>query len=122
MTKAVALYARVSSQRQVQQATIDSQLAALRARASTDGCVVLPNDEYVDNGHSGSSLRRPSLERLRDRVAQGALDVVYIHSPDRLARRHAHQVLLLLRRRRSSNAIARSQNATRGTGATYSRA
>jgi site-specific DNA recombinase len=95
MIKSVALYARVSSQRQVQQATIDSQLEALRARAARDGCAVLPNDEYVDNGHSGSSLRRPSLERLRDRVAQGALDVLYVHSPDRLARRHAHQVLLL---------------------------
>jgi len=95
MTKTVALYARVSSQRQALQATIDSQLAALRDRARQDGHVVLPSDEYVDNGHSGSTLRRPALERLRDRVAQGAVDVVYVHSPDRLARRHAHQVLLL---------------------------
>jgi site-specific DNA recombinase len=95
MTKSVALYARVSSERQVQQATIDSQVAALRARATQDGFMVLPSDEYVDNGHSGSSLRRPALERLRDRVAQGAVDTLYVHSPDRLARRHAHQVLLL---------------------------
>jgi site-specific DNA recombinase len=95
MTKSVALYARVSSERQVQQATIESQLAALRKRAAQEGCVVLPNDEYVDNGHSGSTLRRPALERLRDRVAQGAVDLIYVHSPDRLARRHAHQVLLL---------------------------
>jgi site-specific DNA recombinase len=95
ITKAVALYARVSSERQVVQATIESQLVALRTRVAADGCVVLPNDEYVDNGHSGSSLRRPALERLRDRVAQGALDAIYVHSPDRLARRYAHQVLLL---------------------------
>src|SRR5262245_16157747 len=95
MTRSVALYARVSSQRQAQQATIESQLAALRARAAQDQCLVLPGDEYIDNGHSGSSLRRPALERLRDRVAQGAVDTIYVHSPDRLARRHAHQVLLL---------------------------
>jgi len=95
MTKSVALYARVSSERQVQQATIESQVAALRARVAQDGCVVLPSDEYVDNGHSGSTLRRPALERLRDRVAQGTVDTIYVHSPDRLARRHAHQVLLL---------------------------
>lgn len=95
MTKSIALYARVSSERQVRQATIESQLAALRARAAQDGCVVLPSDEYVDNGHSGSSLRRPALERLRDRVSQGAVDLVYAHSPDRLARRverQAHDV------------------------------
>jgi site-specific DNA recombinase len=95
MNKVVALYARVSSERQVQQATIDSQLEALRARAADEGCTVLPSDEYVDNGHSGSSLRRPALERLRDRVAQGGVDTLYVHSPDRLARRHVHQVLLL---------------------------
>lgn len=93
--KSIALYARVSSERQMRQATIESQLAALRARASEDGCVVLPSDEYLDNGHSGSTLRRPALERLRDRAAQGTLDVIYVHSPDRLARRYAHQVLLL---------------------------
>lgn len=95
MTKVVALYARVSSERQVQQATIESQLAALRARAVADGCVVLPSEEYVDNGHSGSTLRRPALERLRDRAALATVDTIYVHSPDRLARRYAHQVLLL---------------------------
>jgi site-specific DNA recombinase len=60
-----------------------------------DGLVALPSDEYIDNGHSGSTLRRPALERLRDRIAEGAVEVLYVHNPDRLARRHAHQVLLL---------------------------
>ena len=95
MTKSVGLYARVSSERQAQQSTIDSQLVALRERAVQDGLVVLPSDEYIDNGYSGSTLRRPALERLRDRIAEGAVDVLYVHHPDRLARRHAHQVLLL---------------------------
>ena len=95
MMKNVALYARVSSERQAQQATIDSQVAAVRERIASDGLVILPSDEYIDNGCSGSGLRRPALERLRDRIAEGAIDQVYVHSPDRLARRHAHQVLLL---------------------------
>jgi site-specific DNA recombinase len=38
---------------------------------------------------------RPALERLRDLVAAGAVERLYVHSPDRLARRYAYQVLLV---------------------------
>jgi site-specific DNA recombinase len=93
--KSVALYARVSSEQQAQQATVESQIAALNQRAEVDGHLVLPSDIYVDDGFSGATLLRPALERLRDRAAEGGLDLLYVHSPDRLARRYAYQVLLL---------------------------
>ena len=93
--KSIALYARVSSEQQAQQATVGSQIEALKRRATADGHVVLPNDIYVDDGFSGATLVRPALERLRDRAAERGLDVLYVHSPDRLARRYAYQVLLL---------------------------
>jgi site-specific DNA recombinase len=93
--KNVALYARVSSEQQAQQATIQSQIAMLRERAQSDGHLVLPSDMYVDEGYSGATLVRPALERLRDRAAEGGLEVLYVHNPDRLARRYAYQVLLL---------------------------
>jgi site-specific DNA recombinase len=38
---------------------------------------------------------RPALERLRDLAAAGSIDRLYIHSPDRLARKYAYQVLLI---------------------------
>ena len=38
---------------------------------------------------------RPALERLRDAVAAGSINRLYVHSPDRLARRYAYQVLLI---------------------------
>jgi site-specific DNA recombinase len=95
VVKSVALYARVSSEQQAQQATVASQIAALEERAKSDGCIVLPSDLFVDEGYSGASLARPALERLRDRAAEGGLDVLYVHSPDRLARRYAYQVLLI---------------------------
>jgi site-specific DNA recombinase len=41
------------------------------------------------------------LERLRDAAAAGVIDRLYVHSPDRLARRHAYQVLLIEEFRRS---------------------
>lgn len=93
--KPVALYARVSSEQQARQATVESQIAELKQRAEADKHVVLPNDIYVDEGYSGASLVRPALEQLRDKAAEGGLDVIYVHSPDRLARRYAYQVLLL---------------------------
>lgn len=93
--KAVALYAWVSSEKQTKQATMQSQIAALKARVESDGLAVFPQDIFVDDGFSGATLVRPALERLRDRAAEGAIDVVYVHNPDRLARKYAYQVLLL---------------------------
>ena len=91
----VAIYARVSSDQQAERHTIDSQLAELKARAVQDGHQIQDDMLFIDNGHSGASLIRPALERLRDLVALSAIDVVYVHAPDRLARSYAHQVLLL---------------------------
>jgi site-specific DNA recombinase len=91
----VAIYARVSSERQAQDGTINSQLEALRARVDQD-CVALdPELSFVDDGYSGSTLIRPALDRLRDQAAAGAFSRLYVHSPDRLARRYAYQVLLI---------------------------
>ncbi len=91
----IALYARVSSEQQAEARTIDSQIAELRSRIVADGFALKTVLEFVDDGYSGSILVRPALERLRDMAASGGLDRVYIYSPDRLARRYAHQVLLV---------------------------
>ena len=91
----VAVYARVSSEKQTQRQTIESQLDVLKQRVSNDGHVLLPQDVYADDGASGSTLVRPGLERLRDRISEGGIDLLYVHSPDRLARKYAYQVLLL---------------------------
>ena len=91
----VALYARVSSEQQTAQRTIASQVTALEAKIVEDGLHLEPDHRFIDEGYSGATLVRPALERLRDRVAAGAVDRVYVHSPDRLARRYAYQVLLI---------------------------
>jgi site-specific DNA recombinase len=91
----VALYARVSSEQQTEQGTIASQVAALEARILQDGLPLEPDHRFIDEGYSGATLVRPALERLRDAVAAGAVDRVYVHSPDRLARRYAYQVLVI---------------------------
>jgi site-specific DNA recombinase len=97
----VALYARVSTEQQARDNTIASQVATLRERIAGDGDQLEPDDAYVDEGYSGSILLRPGLERLRDAVATGAIERVYVLAPDRLARRYAHQVLLMEEFRRA---------------------
>ena len=90
-----AIYARVSSDQQAERHTIDSQVEALLARAAADGHAIQAELRFLDDGQSGASLIRPALERLRDLAAMGAIDVVYVHAPDRLARSYAPQVVLI---------------------------
>ena len=90
-----AVYARVSSEQQAEEHTIDSQVAALRMRVAEDGLRLPADCEFLDEGYSGATLVRPALEQLRDLVAAGGIDRLYVHSPDRLARRYAYQALLL---------------------------
>jgi len=90
-----ALYARVSSEKQAQANTIVSQVDALKARIVTDGFTLLEEYQFIDNGYSGSNLVRPALEKLRDQIASGTIDKIYIHSPDRLSRKYAYQMILI---------------------------
>jgi site-specific DNA recombinase len=90
-----AIYARVSSERQAQEDTIASQVQALRARVTDEGLTLDEELSFIDDGYSGSTLVRPALERLRDQAAAGTIDRLYVHSPDRLARRYVYQVLLV---------------------------
>jgi site-specific DNA recombinase len=90
-----AIYARVSSDRQAEAGTVESQVADLRARVAADGLDLPAERQFIDDGVSGTTLVRPALERLRDLAAVGGLDRLYVHAPDRLARRYAYQVLLV---------------------------
>jgi site-specific DNA recombinase len=89
----VALYARVSTERQAERGTIGSQLVVLREQVSADGHEVV--GEYLDDGHSGARLDRPGLDTLRDAAEAGLFEAVWCLSPDRLARAYAYQVLVL---------------------------
>jgi site-specific DNA recombinase len=74
--RVAAIYARVSSERQRQDETIHSQTVGLRELAEHRG-FLLPEDlVFEDDGFSGATLTRPSLERLRDRAAEGAFEVL----------------------------------------------
>jgi site-specific DNA recombinase len=91
----IAIYVRVSTQRQAQTQTIEQQIDRLRAHLQAQGLPLPEEDIFRDDGYSGASLRRPGLDRLRDRAAMASFDKIFITDPDRLARNYVHQVLLL---------------------------
>jgi site-specific DNA recombinase len=92
--KPAALYARVSSDRQKENHTISSQLAALVEYADSHGYLIPPEWRFQDEGYSGATLLRPGLEALRDLAAAGHIEAALVYSPDRLSRKYAYQVLL----------------------------
>ena len=90
-----AIYTRVSSNQQREAHTIASQTAALVEWATTLHLEVPRGWVFEDDGYSGATLERPGLERVRDLAAAGDIQVVLVHSPDRLSRKYAYQVLLI---------------------------
>jgi site-specific DNA recombinase len=91
----IALYVRVSTAAQAQAQTIEQQLDRLREHVAAQGWSVVETHIFRDDGYSGATLRRPGLDRLRDVARERAIDLVLVTTPDRLARKYVHQVLLV---------------------------
>lgn len=89
----VAIYARVSSERQEKEHTIGSQLEALRAYVAQNQMQLV--EEFSDEGYSGARLDRPALDRMRDLAEQSGFDVLLTYCADRLARKFVLQALIL---------------------------
>ena len=92
-----ALYARVSTDRQAEKYGIPSQIEALRRRCLERGWNIVPDmytEAFIDDGFSGSDLNRPALNRLREVVEHGQVDVVMAYDPDRLSRNLADLLFL----------------------------
>src|SRR5215217_3542091 len=92
----VALYVRVSTDRQQHAQTIQQQVAQLQSYvAAHAGWTVVEEHVFRDDGYSGARLDRPGLDALRDHAARAAFDVVLITAPDRLARNFVHQMVIM---------------------------
>jgi site-specific DNA recombinase len=89
----VAIYARVSSERQEKEHTIGSQLEALRNYAAQNGMEIA--EEFTDEGYSGTRLDRPALDRMRDLAERRGFEVLLTYCTDRLARKFVLQALIL---------------------------
>jgi DNA invertase Pin-like site-specific DNA recombinase len=80
MNKKVAIYARVSTDKQ----TCENQLKELRSIAERMQYIVV--DEFIDEGISGAKSSRPALDALMKSATQRRFDMVMCWSIDRLGR------------------------------------
>jgi|GEM_PF-3869117 len=87
MTTRCAIYCRVSSDRQREARTIESQRDALNTHAAgQDGWLVVAREE--DDGVSGSVApwERPGMRRVLELVRRNEIDVLLVLSIDRISR------------------------------------
>ncbi len=89
----IAIYARVSTARQEEDGTIETQLSAVREFAGKNGYTIVK--EYLDDGWSGDMLARPQLDQLRQDAKNKTWEGVLAYDPDRLARRYSYQELVM---------------------------
>ena len=80
MNKRVALYARVSTDKQ----TCENQLNELRSITERMQYIIV--DEFIDEGISGATSSRPALDALMKSATQRRFDMVICWSIDRLGR------------------------------------
>jgi len=89
----VIVYARVSTRGQVEKGySLRQQVEALQEHAVKQGYDVLA--EITDDGYSGITLERPGMDRVRELVETGGVDLVLAQDRDRIAREPAFHYLL----------------------------
>ena len=89
----VAFYARVSSQRQEIEETIETQIMGIKDFIKLNNHILI--QEYRDDGWSGTILARPALDQLRLDAPKRLFEAVVVYDPDRLSRKYAHQELVI---------------------------
>ena len=91
MSKRVAIYSRVSTERQ----TVANQVTELRAWAERCGHTVVA--EYEDHAISGAKGRgqRPAFDRMLKGAVRREFDVIAVWSSDRLGRSLPHLIEVL---------------------------
>ena len=80
MKKKVAIYARVSTDRQ----SAESQLNALREYIDKRAWAI--SKEYIDEGYTGSTTKRPAFAAMMADARKRSFDILLVYKLDRLSR------------------------------------
>ena len=89
MKKTVAIYARVSTDRQ----TVDMQIHELKEYVKRRGWNLYR--EFIDQGYSGSDTKRPAFQEMMNEAKKRKFDVLLVWKLDRLSRSMKDLVMVL---------------------------
>ena len=89
----VALYARVSTEQQIENYSIPLQKERIKAFCLSKGWDDVT--EYIDAGYSGSHLNRPALEQLQKDIKNKKVNVVIVYRLDRISRSQRDTLFLI---------------------------
>ncbi len=96
LPRIAALYCRVSSQRQVEddRTSLQTQLAALRAKAAELGYATAHDFTYMEAFNGEELIERPMLSRLREDARARKFAIVLAYNVYALAKNQAHLAIL----------------------------
>lgn len=89
----VAGYARVSTDNQLENYSIQEQIERLQAFCAAKGWVLVKT--YTDGGYSGGNINRPALQQMLESVRAGHIDIVLVYKLDRLSRSQKDTLTLI---------------------------
>ena len=90
MRKRVVIYANVTTQEQLKDLGLSTQVEARRRCANQHSLAVAVDHVIADPCYSGLTLNRPGLDRVRALTGARKVDVVIVYTRDRLPRDLAH--------------------------------
>lgn len=86
-------YARVSTENQLENYSIEEQTARLESYCAAKGWVLLHT--YVDGGYSGGNTDRPALQQMLAQLRETPVDAVVVYKLDRLSRSQKDTLTLI---------------------------
>lgn len=86
-------YARVSTDNQLENYSIEEQTARLEAYCAAKGWTLLHT--YIDGGYSGGNIDRPALQEMLNAIRANKIDAVVVYKLDRLSRSQKDTLTLI---------------------------
>lgn len=86
-------YARVSTENQLENYSIDEQIDRLKAYCKAKGYPV--TKFYIDGGYSGGNINRPGLQQMLSDINSGYINTIIVYKLDRLSRSQKDTLFLI---------------------------